>query len=233
LIASQQGWTEEKELEDIEHAIVLDMIAKESYWPSGKIKSKSTPENYRSAIMWHYQSRLHYEFSNIPRPYRIDLNDFVKGHGNNVASAKDSGEYNGNARDHIEFNAFTAFSMILLQTGKLESLGIWNLSWFLQNRGELSIRSRYHNWVWRQDHINYQVFKTKDNPQGPDIVEGLVSIYCNPNIPELCMFFFLALYSCFDHPGFISEDNPLMFDDKAASQTYAKDLTDIVSKSSR
>ena len=102
-------------LENVDPSIVVEIIAADSKFPNGNIKAASSPEQARSAILWHYRYTLkvkkdhqlsdyfmtHLYFNilketdenRIPAEYRIRLNDFVKGAVNTVTKEIDLGNY--------------------------------------------------------------------------------------------------------------------------------------------
>ena len=95
--------TDDAPVESLHENEVLNFISKDSLKEDGSLKSASTPEAYRSALLHYFQSQ------NLPVPhnYKVVLNNFVKGHKANVATARQDGTMKATeGKDAIDFSTY-------------------------------------------------------------------------------------------------------------------------------
>jgi hypothetical protein len=184
LLLAQYKIPLETPLETVDPIKVVDVVAKDSKYPDGRLKSSSSPEQARNAILWYYRFTLQvkqdyqlldYFMTNlyfnilkvtddrrIPDEYMIRLNDFIKGTDNIVTKAIDEGTYKSNSRDHVEFTTFANILKILLINDMI-LYEYYLVTWHHLNRGELSFRARYSHFRNENDNIKLDINKTKDN----------------------------------------------------------------------
>ncbi len=72
-----QAYIDAQTIEVLDPDFVCKIVDKFSYSSEGKLLSVSTPEQFRSAIVWFYRKILKPDVSCIPFIYRETLNEYI------------------------------------------------------------------------------------------------------------------------------------------------------------
>jgi len=163
---------------------VLNFISSDSVKEDGTLKSASTPEAYRSALLHHFRSR------NLPVPhnYEVVLNNFVKGHKANVASARLDGTMKATeGKDAIDFRTYKELSRRAWSTKSVDDALFFVLAWNMSCRATSANSVNLSHIQWREDCLFLTIPKSKTTQRGAQRgVDHAFSVYANPFEPSIC-----------------------------------------------
>jgi len=163
---------------------VLNFINLDSVKEDGTLKSASTPEAYRSALLHHFRS------NNLPVPhnYEVVLNNFVRGHKANVASARQKGTMKATeGKDAIDFHTYKELAFRAWTAKSVDDALFFLLAWNMSCRATSANSVNLSHIQWREDCMYFTVPKSKTSQRGAERgVDHAFSVYSNPFVPSIC-----------------------------------------------
>lgn len=217
--------TKYSSLKDCPAKRVLKFVTSQCFKKDGTLKSPSTPEGFRSAIL-HY-----FEEEGLPTPiaYTEGLSKFLKGYSNKIADKIQCGEYKAKeGKDAFTAATFTKLSELAVADGNLNGQLFLILQWNLTIRAEQVETCNYQHISWAGDCLKIGIMKEKQRAAG--VTKGNtheMHVYSNP----LCPFIdaFLSLGVKILSTPLLGVDKKV-FDVKNIHDKYTKWLQSILTK---
>jgi len=169
---------DDEAVENLCETAVLNFISNDSIKADGTMKSGSIPEGYRSALLHHFKSNNLL----VPHSYQVTLNNFVKGHKANIASARLNGTMKATeGKDAIDFRTFKELSHRAWTTKAVDDALFFVLAWNMSCRAGSANDLNFSHIQWREDCLHLTVPKSKTNQRGAQRgMEHSFSVYANP-----------------------------------------------------
>lgn len=179
------GVAEDVPVESLNEVLVLNFIMSDSVKKDGTLKSSSTPEAYRSALLHHFRTTIG---KDVPRNYEVVLNRFVKGHKSNVATARLDGTMKATeGKDAIDFRTFKELSTRAWIKATVEDALFFVLAWNMSCRAGSANDLNLSHIQWREDCLYLTIPKSKTLQRGAQRgMDHSFSIYANPFMPCIC-----------------------------------------------
>lgn len=178
-------------ISDVAATDICKVIYTDSRHANGNLKTKSTPEKYRNALMDYYKKRK----ITPPVEIEVDLQSFIKGRMSEVATARLNGEMKATeGKDILQYSTYRAIAEASMADnyadGHLFFLFLWNMSC----RGDTTHNLHYSCLQWMHDGIMVTIPKSKNHQLGADRgEEHQFMIYANPLDPEVCILLAVGL----------------------------------------
>lgn len=178
-------------LEDIPARKVLKFVESESLHPNGKLKSASTPDGYRSALVYYFYKK----HKTLPREITVDLQKFVKGIKSKIAEGRRSGEYRATeGRDVLSFETLVDICRATIADEYTDGHLFLLFSWALTCRSDTTQNINFSCLRWDGDCITVVIPKSKTLQQGAMRGETHeFKMYANPLKQEICLFLALGI----------------------------------------
>lgn len=178
-------------LEELPAKKILKFVEDESVHPNGKLKSASTPDGYRSALVYHFY-KTH---KDLPREISIDLQKFVKGVKGKIAEGRRSGEYKATeGRDVLSFETLREVCKATIADDYSDGHLFLLFSWALTCRSDTTQNINFSCIRWDSDCITVVIPKSKTMQQGAMRGETHeFKLYANPLQEEICVFLALGI----------------------------------------
>ncbi len=178
-------------LEDVPPRKVLKFVESESLHPNGKLKSASTPDGYRSALVYYYYKKQ----KTLPQEIAVDLQKFVKGIKSKIAEGRRSGEYKATeGRDVLSFETLKAVCKATIADDYCDGHLFMLFSWALTCRSDTTRNMNFSCLRWDGDCITAVIPKSKTLQQGAMRGETHeFKMYANPIQQEICVFLALGI----------------------------------------
>lgn len=176
---------EDVPVESLCETAVLNFITSDSVKEDGTLKSGSTPEAYRSALLHYFRNVIDTE---VPHMYAVVLNKFVKGHKANVATARLDGTMKATeGKDAIDFRTFKELSYRAWTLASVDDALFFVLAWNMSCRAGSANDLNLSHIQWREDCLYLTIPKSKTLQRGAQRgMDHSFSIYANPFEPCIC-----------------------------------------------
>jgi hypothetical protein len=211
------------ELHTVDPKEIIRFIVSQSKKKNGQLKSASTPEGYRNALVYH--------FKQIQQPLPITLGAemmvYLKGLKNTIAQEKSDGNYKiTEGKDVLEFNTYILICEIAIRENYYDGHSFFTLCWNLTVRADTVANCNFNHISWATDCMRVSIPKEKTRQSGAD--RGLthdIHVYANPLKPEICAFLSLGIKLLCTS---VMNNNGRLFDSTNIYETYASWLFNVI-----
>lgn len=182
---------ESTKLSDVDPKELLKIIHKDSFHSDGRMKTKASPEKFRNSLVNYYNKRK----LDIPSEIDVDLAQFIKGRGAEVATAKMNGELKATeGKDVLEYSTYKAIARASMEDDYIDGHLFFLMLWNMSCRGDTTHNMHLSHIHWRNDSLLIHIPKSKNHQRGAERgEEHKFSVYANPLNPEACVLLALGI----------------------------------------